>query len=118
MKSYLNELDSVKQAREKCQEQKKTNNKNNNNKKKTKKKNSKKTFSGDDVKLKGTRKVGGAGKKEKEGRGLGLGLTARPLPSFPRFIFVFAFSQFSRPDYLGAWNRLYSALIIYLIKLL
>ena len=23
-----------------------------------------------------------------------------------RFIFVFALSQFSRPDYLGAWNRL------------
>ena len=66
---------------------KKTNHKNNNNKKKTKKKNSKKTFSGDDVKLKGTRKVGGAGKKEKGGRGLGLRLTARPLPSFPTFYF-------------------------------
>ena len=24
---------------------------------------------------------------------------------FPRFIFVFALSQFSGPDYLGAWNR-------------
>ena len=117
MKSYLNELDSVKQAREKCQEQKKQTTKTTTTRKKQKK-NSKKTFSGDDVKLKGTRKVGGAGKKEKEGRGLGLGLTARPLPSFPRFIFVFAFSQFSRPDYLGAWNRLYGALIIYLIKLL
>ena len=54
---------------------------------KNKKKNSKKTFSGDDVKLKGTRKVGGAGKKEKGGRGLGLRLTARPLPSFPTFYF-------------------------------
>ena len=79
MKTYLNELDSVKQAREKRQEQKK--------KKKKKKKNSKKTFSGDDAKLKGARKVGGAGKKEKEGRGLGLGLTARPLPSFLTFYF-------------------------------
>ena len=54
---------------------------------KTKKKNSKKTFSGDDAKLKGTRKVGGAGKKEKEGRGSGLGLTVRPLPSFLTFYF-------------------------------
>ena len=27
-------------------------------------------------------------------------------PVFSRFIFVFALSQFSRPDYLGAWNRL------------
>ena len=54
---------------------------------KKQKKNSKKTFSGDDVKLKGTRKVGGAGKKEKAGRGLGLRLTARPLPSFPTFYF-------------------------------
>ena len=26
-----------------------------------------------------------------------------------RFIFVFALSQFSRPDYLGAWNRLQSS---------
>ena len=24
---------------------------------------------------------------------------------FPRFIFVFALSQFSGPEYLGAWNR-------------
>ena len=27
-------------------------------------------------------------------------------PVFSRFIFVFALSQFSGPDYLGAWNRL------------
>ena len=40
--------------------------------------------SGEDAKGKGTRKVGGAF----------------------RFIFVFVLSQFSRPDYLGAWNRL------------
>ena len=58
-----------------------------NAKNKKKKKNSKKTFGGDDAKLKGARKVGGAGKKEKEGRGLGLGLTARPLPSFLTFYF-------------------------------
>ena len=40
--------------------------------------------SGEDAKEKGTQKVGGAF----------------------RFIFVFVLSQFSRPDYLGAWNRL------------
>ena len=27
-------------------------------------------------------------------------------PVFSRFIFVFALSQFTRPNYLGAWNRL------------
>ena len=42
--------------------------------------------SGGDAKEKGTRKVGGAVSS--------------------RFIFVFALSQFSGPDYLGAWNRL------------
>jgi len=47
--------------------------------------------SGEDAKEKGTRKVGGAGKRKKEA-----------------FIFVFALSQFSGPDYLGAWNRLSS----------
>ena len=31
---------------------------------------------------------------------------APPLLSFLLFIFVFALSQFSGPDYLGAWNRL------------
>ena len=62
---YLNELDSVKQAREKRQGKKK-------------KKKAKKTFSGDDDKLKGTRKVV---------------LTARPHPSFLTFYFrVRAFS--------------------------
>ena len=41
------------------------------------------------------------GKKEKEGR-------EPPLlsPVSSRFIFVFALSQFSGLDYLGAWNRL------------
>ena len=29
-----------------------------------------------------------------------------PLPISFRFSFVFALSQFRRPDYLGAWNRL------------
>ena len=41
---------------------------------------------GEDAKEKGTRKVGS--------------------PVSSRFIFVFAFSLFSGPDYLGAWNRL------------
>ena len=53
----------------------------------------------EDKKLKGTRKVGGAGKRKKEG-------IAPPLPVSSRFIFMFALSQFSGPDYLGAWNRL------------
>ena len=42
--------------------------------------------SGEDAKEKGTRKVG--------------------FPVSSRFIFVFALSQFSGPDYLGVWNRL------------
>ena len=56
--------------------------------------------SGEDTKVKGTRKVGWAGKKEK-GR-------EPPLlsPVSSRFIFVFELSQFSGPDNLGAWNRL------------
>ena len=56
---------------------------------------------GEDAKEKGTRKVGGAGKRKGE--------RAPPPPFSPvssRFIFVFALSQFSGPDYLGAWNRL------------
>ena len=56
---------------------------------------------GEDAKEKGTRKVGGAGKRKGE--------RAPPPPLSPvssRFIFVFALSQFSGPDYLGAWNRL------------
>ena len=34
---------------------------------------------------------------------------APPLLSFLLFIFVFALSQFSGPDYLGAWNKLSKA---------
>ena len=52
---------------------------------------SKLSNSGEDAKEKGTRKVGGAGKKEKK--------------VSSHFIFVFALSQFSKPDHLGAWNR-------------
>ena len=56
--------------------------------------------SGEAAKEKGTRKVGGAGKRKKEG-------SPPPLsPVSSRFIFVFALSQFSGPNYLGAWNRL------------
>ena len=33
---------------------------------------------------------------------------ALPMPVSSRFIFVFALSQFSGPDYLGTWNRLCS----------
>ena len=44
--------------------------------------------SGEDAKVKGTRKVGGAKKRKRKG-------------VYSRFIFVFAFAQFSRPDYLG-----------------
>ena len=35
-------------------------------------------------------------------------ITGSAAPVSSRFIFVFALSQFSGPDYLGAWNRLYS----------
>ena len=42
--------------------------------------------SGEDAKVKGTQKVGGTGKR--------------------KGFFMFALSQFSGPDYLGAWNRL------------
>ena len=34
-----------------------------------------------------------------------------PLPSFLPFFFFFALSQFRRPNYLGAWNRLFQTLI-------
>ena len=47
--------------------------------------------SGEDAKVKGTRKVGGAKKLS---------------PVSFRIIFVFALSQFSGPDYLGTRNRL------------
>ena len=50
---------------------------------------------GEHAKEKGTRKVGGAGKKKRKRKGVS-----------SRFIFVFAVSQFSGPDYFGAWNRL------------
>ena len=42
--------------------------------------------------MKGARKVGGAGK----------GVLS---PVSPRFLFVFALSQFRGPDYLGAWEK-------------
>ena len=47
---------------------------------------------GEDAKEKGTPKLAG-------------GLS----PVSSRFIFVFALSQFSGPDYLGAWNRLHES---------
>ena len=55
--------------------------------------------SGEDTKEKDTRKVGGAKKRKRK----------KPLLSqvSSRFIFVFALSQFSRPDYLRAWNSLH-----------
>ena len=55
--------------------------------------------SGEDTKEKDTRKVGGTKKRKRK----------KPLlsPVSSRFIFVFALSQFSRPDYLRAWNRLH-----------
>ena len=46
---------------------------------------------GEHAKEKGTRKAGGEGKRK--------GVSSR-------FILVFAVSQFSGPDYFGAWNRL------------
>ena len=49
----------------------------------------------EDAKVKGTRKVGGVGKSGKR---------KGQLP--PIFFFMFALSQFSGPDYLGAWNTL------------
>ena len=51
--------------------------------------------SGEDTKVKGTQKVGGAGKRP-------------PLlsPVSSHFIFMFGLSQFSGPDYLRAWNSL------------
>ena len=51
--------------------------------------------SGEDAKVKGKRKVGGAKK-------------GKPLlsPVSSRFTFVFTLSQFSGPNYLGTWNRL------------
>ena len=45
--------------------------------------------------MKGTQKVGGAGKSGK-----------RKGQFPPVFLFMFTLSQFSGPDYLGAWNTL------------
>ena len=50
---------------------------------------------GGDAKVKGTQKVGGAGKSGK-----------RKGQFPPVFLFMFTLSQFSGPDYLGAWNTL------------
>ena len=55
---------------------------------------------------KGVRKVGGEGKRKKEGT------ESSPLPVSSRYIFVFALSQFSGPDCLGAWNRLVAGGIV------
>ena len=63
----------------------------------------------EEAKEKGTRKVGGAGRggagkrKKEKGR-----VRDRPCsPQFPPVLFsCLRFSQFSGPDYLGAWNRL------------
>ena len=46
------------------------------------------------------------GKRKKEGT------ESSPLPVSSRFIFVFALSQFSGPDCLGAWNRLVAGGIV------
>ena len=48
-----------------------------------------------------------AGRKREKGRERDAALTL-PMPVSSRFIFVFAPSQFSGPDYLRAWNRLCS----------
>ena len=54
------------------------------------------------------RKVGGGekGKRKEEGT------ESSPIPVSSRFIFVFALSQFSGPDCLGAWNRLVAGGIV------
>ena len=44
-----------------------------------------------------------AGREKEAGKRKGEPLLLFPVSS--RFIFVFALSQFSRPEYLGAWNR-------------
>ena len=51
-------------------------------------------------------KVGRAGKRKKEGT------ESSPLPVSSRFILVFALSQFSPPNCLGAWNRLVAGGIV------
>ena len=59
--------------------------------------------SGEDAKAKRHAKSWRGGKKRRE-KGKEPPLLLSPVSS--RFIFVFALSQFSGPDYLGAWNRL------------
>ena len=59
--------------------------------------------SGEDAKVKRHAKSWRGGKKRRE-KGKEPPLLLSPVSS--RFIFVFALSQFSEPDYLGAWNRL------------
>ena len=59
--------------------------------------------SGEDAKVKRHAKTWRGGKKRRE-KGKEPPLLLSPVSS--RFIFVFALSQFSGPDYLGAWNRL------------
>ena len=56
--------------------------------------------SGEIPKVKGTRKVGGAGKEKKWDK------ATPPLPSFFPFYFRFALFLFSGPDFLGAKKRL------------
>ena len=62
--------------------------------------------SGEDAKVKRHAKSWRGGKKRRE-KGKEPPLLLSPVSS--RFIFVFALSQFSGPDYLGAWNRLQSS---------
>ena len=50
------------------------------------------------------------GKKEKGRKREALPPPLSPVSS--RFIFTFVLSQFSGPDYLGAWNRLFSLYVI------
>ena len=51
--------------------------------------------SGEDAKEEGTQKDGGTGKKKKE---------KKPFPSVFFSFFMFALSQCSGPDYIGAWT--------------
>ena len=62
--------------------------------------------SGEGAKVKRHAKSWRGGKKRRE-KGKEPPLLLSPVSS--RFIFVFALSQFSGPDYLGAWNRLQSS---------
>ena len=77
---------------------------------------------GEDAKKKATRKVGGAEKRKKKGQRTCNHFFYDPFPPTlfspvsSRFIFVFAFSQFSGPDYLGAWNRLPAPMFAFTIS--